>query len=55
MTLLNADGGIAEMSGNGMRCLAWVAARAGLGTGDAPRGRHRGGRRDASTSTRPRW
>jgi diaminopimelate epimerase len=32
MTLNNADGGIAEMSGNGARCLAWVAARRGLGT-----------------------
>jgi diaminopimelate epimerase len=32
MTLQNADGGEAEMSGNGIRCLAWVAARAGLGT-----------------------
>ena len=32
MTLQNADGGAAEMSGNGIRCLAWVAARAGLGT-----------------------
>ena len=31
MLLFNADGGIAEMSGNGMRCLAWAAARAGLG------------------------
>ncbi len=30
MTLVNADGGVAEMSGNGIRCLAWVAARAGL-------------------------
>ena len=30
MTLHNADGGLAEMSGNGIRCLAWVAARAGL-------------------------
>ncbi len=30
MLLLNADGGVAEMSGNGMRCLAWAAARAGL-------------------------
>ena len=30
MTLVNADGGRAEMSGNGIRCLAWVAARAGL-------------------------
>ena len=28
MTLTNADGSIAEMSGNGARCLAWVARRA---------------------------
>ena len=32
MVLRNADGGAAEMSGNGIRTLAWVAARAGLGT-----------------------
>ncbi|MDQ1431782.1 MAG: diaminopimelate epimerase [Actinomycetota bacterium] len=31
MLLYNADGGIAEMSGNGIRALAWVAAREGLG------------------------
>jgi diaminopimelate epimerase len=31
MTLQNADGGEAEMSGNGIRCLAWVAARERLG------------------------
>lgn len=31
MELRNADGGLAEMSGNGIRCLAWVANRAGLG------------------------
>ncbi|MGH9023646.1 MAG: hypothetical protein ACRDV9_11195, partial [Acidimicrobiia bacterium] len=31
MELWNADGGIAEMSGNGIRCLAAVAARLGLG------------------------
>jgi diaminopimelate epimerase len=31
MLLGNADGGIAEMSGNGIRALAWVAARDGLG------------------------
>ncbi|MCU1456707.1 MAG: diaminopimelate epimerase [Actinomycetia bacterium] len=30
MTLLNADGGPAQMSGNGARCLAWVAVREGL-------------------------
>lgn len=34
MTLVNADGGLAEMSGNGIRCLAWVAARSGLARGD---------------------
>jgi len=34
MTLWNADGHQAEMSGNGIRCLAWVAAQQGLGTGD---------------------
>lgn len=33
MTLRNADGGLAEMSGNGVRCLAYAAARAGLGDG----------------------
>jgi len=32
MTLTNADGSIAEMSGNGARCLAWAARRAGMGT-----------------------
>jgi diaminopimelate epimerase len=31
MLLFNADGGIAEMSGNGIRALAWVAVRDGLG------------------------
>jgi diaminopimelate epimerase len=31
MYLFNADGSRAEMSGNGMRTLAWVAARDGLG------------------------
>jgi diaminopimelate epimerase len=30
MTLHNADGHVAEMSGNGVRCLAWVAARDGF-------------------------
>jgi diaminopimelate epimerase len=30
MTLHNADGHGAEMSGNGIRCLAWVAARDGF-------------------------
>lgn len=34
MTLYNADGGLAQMSGNGARCLAWAARRAGLGTAE---------------------
>jgi diaminopimelate epimerase len=34
MLLFNADGTIAEMSGNGIRCLAWVARREGCGTDD---------------------
>ncbi|MEX2256365.1 MAG: diaminopimelate epimerase [Acidimicrobiia bacterium] len=34
MELRNADGGLAEMSGNGARCLAWVAVREGLARGD---------------------
>lgn len=34
MVLRNADGGVAEMSGNGMRTLAWVADREGLSDRD---------------------
>jgi diaminopimelate epimerase len=34
MELRNADGRVAEMSGNGMRCLAWVAVREGLAHDD---------------------
>ncbi|MCJ7673137.1 MAG: diaminopimelate epimerase, partial [Acidimicrobiia bacterium] len=34
MVLRNADGGIAEMSGNGIRCLAWVAVREGFARDD---------------------
>jgi diaminopimelate epimerase len=33
MTLINADGHPAEVSGNGLRCLAWAAVRSGLGDG----------------------
>jgi len=33
MQLRNADGGLAEMSGNGVGCLSWVAVREGLGDG----------------------
>ena len=32
MALFNSDGQPAEMSGNGIRCLAWVAVERGLGT-----------------------
>lgn len=34
MDLHNADGSPAEISGNGLRCLAYVAVRAGLGDGE---------------------
>jgi len=34
MELRNADGGYAEMSGNGIRCLVWAADQAGAGAGD---------------------
>jgi diaminopimelate epimerase len=33
MELRNADGSVAEMSGNGIGCLSWVAVRDGLGDG----------------------
>jgi diaminopimelate epimerase len=33
MELRNADGTVAEMSGNGIACLSWVAVRDGLGDG----------------------
>jgi diaminopimelate epimerase len=33
MILRNADGGLAEMSGNGARALAWVAHETGIGDG----------------------
>jgi diaminopimelate epimerase len=35
MLLVNADGRGAEVSGNGLRCLAWVAAKEGAGTSGA--------------------
>jgi diaminopimelate epimerase len=34
MELRNADGSTAEMTGNGIRCLAWVAVREGYGDGE---------------------
>jgi diaminopimelate epimerase len=49
MELRNADGGIAEMSGNGIRCLAWVARREGLGDGSRLVVDTGGGRREVVT------
>src|SRR5262249_52694715 len=34
MTVYNADGKTAEMTGNGIRCLAWVAVHEGRARGD---------------------
>lgn len=45
MILRNADGGVAEMSGNGIRCLAWAAVADGF-TGDVLRVDTGGGRRN---------
>jgi len=45
MVLRNADGGVAEMSGNGIRCLAWAAVANGF-TGDVLHVDTGGGRRD---------
>ena len=50
MTLVNADGGRAEMSGNGVRCLAWVAAREGLVRGDELLVDTAGGRRHVTVT-----
>lgn len=50
MELRNADGGLAEMSGNGIRCLAWIAAREGLVKGDRLVVDTGGGRRLVSTA-----
>ena len=54
MTLRNADGGLAEMSGNGARCLAWVAVSAGLGRGDTLVVDTGGGRREITVERDPR-
>ncbi len=51
--LRNADGGVAEMSGNGMRCLAAVAARRGLGSARALRVLTPAGRRDVMLTRGP--
>ena len=49
MELRNADGAVAEMSGNGVRCLAWVALREGLGRPHQLVVDTGGGRRTVST------
>jgi len=54
MTLRNANGGLAEMSGNGARCLAWVAVSAGLGRGDTLVVDTGGGRREITVERDPR-
>jgi diaminopimelate epimerase len=46
MELRNADGSVAEMSGNGIGCLSWVAVREGLGDGKRLVVDTGGGRRD---------
>ncbi len=53
MLLFNADGGMAEMSGNGMRTLAWVAARDGLGADGALAVDTGGGRRQVELTRHP--
>ncbi|HEY4398162.1 MAG TPA: diaminopimelate epimerase, partial [Acidimicrobiia bacterium] len=46
MQLRNADGSLAEMSGNGIGCLSWVAVREGIGDGTRLVVDTGGGRRD---------
>jgi diaminopimelate epimerase len=46
MELHNADGSLAEMSGNGIGCLSWVAVREGIGDGKRLVVDTGGGRRD---------
>jgi diaminopimelate epimerase len=53
MVLHNADGGLAEMSGNGVRCLAFVANRLGLGTPDRLVVDTGGGRREIELTVDP--
>jgi len=53
MELTNADGGLAEISGNGLRCLAHVAAQLGLGAGDRLVVDTAAGRREMSLRRRP--
>src|ERR1700752_5461090 len=54
MELTNADGGLAEISGNGLRCLAHVAAKLGLGADDRLGVATRGGPRGPANPPRAR-
>jgi diaminopimelate epimerase len=53
MELTNADGGLAEISGNGLRCLAHVAAKLGLGGDDRLLVDTAAGRREMTIRRRP--
>ncbi|HYV58574.1 MAG TPA: diaminopimelate epimerase [Acidimicrobiia bacterium] len=53
MELRNADGGLAEMSGNGIGCLSWVAVREGLGDGKRLVVDTGGGRREVELDVNP--
>lgn len=53
MELRNADGGLAEMSGNGIGCLSWVAVREGLGDGKRLVVDTGGGRREVELDIDP--
>jgi diaminopimelate epimerase len=53
MELRNADGGLAEMSGNGVGCLSWVAVREGLGDGKRLVVDTGGGRREVELEVDP--
>src|SRR5262245_55343400 len=53
MELTNADGGLAEISGNGLRCLAHVAAGLGLGADDRLVVDTGAGRREMTIRRRP--
>lgn len=53
MELRNADGSLAEMSGNGIGCLSWVAVREGLGDGKRLVVDTGGGRREVELDIDP--
>jgi diaminopimelate epimerase len=53
MELRNADGSVAEMSGNGIGCLSWVAVREGRGDGKRLVVDTAGGRREVELDLDP--